>query len=207
MENGKSSKKNINDYSYFLWGPLVYNTIVDKKTINSVKKLCKKDEVKDYKTNLAGIIEEEFEIDKQKYLNLMQPYLQKYAEAHKWYYMETIKEMGITSAWVNYMKPMESNPSHVHNNCNLSSVLYTQVPDILKKENSKYKGTLIGGGPGSITFMHGEYKPFSINSYRIFPTEGLLFIFPFNLYHSVAPFKSKCERISVAANFTLSTTT
>jgi uncharacterized protein (TIGR02466 family) len=125
----------------------------------------------------------------------------KYATAHKQWYNENIHTVGIVSAWVNFMKEMESNPNHVHANCNLSSVLYTSVPAALKKENSKYVGSLKGGGPGALTIMHGEYKPFSINNYRIFPEEGMLLIFPFNMYHSVAPFKTKCERISVAANF------
>ena len=200
MENGKDQKTNLG-WSYYRWGPLVFQTTVDKKDIAKVKKLCKKDKVKDYKTNLAGIIEEEFEIDKEKYMAILQPYMIKYASAHKQWYNENIHTVGIVSAWVNFMKEMESNPSHVHGGCNISSVLYTSVPAALKKENSKYVGASKGGGPGAITIMHGEYKPISINSYRLFPEEGMLLIFPFNLYHSVAPFKTKCERISVAANF------
>ena len=204
MENGKDQKTDLG-WSYYLWGPLVFQTTVDKKDITKIKKLCKKDKVKDYKTSLAGIIEEEFEIDKEKYMAILQPYMIKYASAHKQWYDENIHTVGIVSAWVNFMKEMESNPNHVHANCNLSSVLYTSVPAALKKENSKYVGALKGGGPGAITIMHGEYKPFSINNYRIFPEEGMLLIFPFNLYHSVAPFKTKCERISVAANFVVDT--
>jgi len=202
MENGKDQKTDLG-WSYYHWGPLVFQTKVDKKDIVKIKKLCKKDKVKDHKTNLAGIIDEEYEINKESYLQIIQPYVMKYATAHKQWYNETIHTVGIVSAWVNFMKEMESNPSHVHANCNLSSVLYTSVPAALKKENSKYVGSLKGGGPGALTIMHGEYKPFSINNYRIFPEEGMLLIFPFNMYHSVAPFKTKCERISVAANFVI----
>jgi len=203
MENGKGQKTNLG-WSYYLWGPLVFQTKVNKKDITKIKKLCKKDKVKDHKTNLAGIIDEEYEIDKEAYLEIIKPYVMQYATAHKQWYNENIQTFGIVSAWVNFMKEMESNPNHVHANCNLSSVLYTSVPAALKKENSKYVGSLKGGGPGALTIMHGEYKPFSINNYRIFPEEGMLLIFPFNMYHSVAPFKTKCERISVAANFQIS---
>jgi hypothetical protein len=182
MENGKDQKTDLG-WSYYLWGPLVFQTKVNKKDITKIKKLCKKDKVRDHKTNLAGIIDEEYEIDKEAYLEIIKPYVMKYATAHKQWYNENIHTVGIVSAWVNFMKEMESNPNHVHANCNLSSVLYTSVPAALKKENSKYVGSLKGGGPGALTIMHGEYKPFSINNYRIFPEEGMLLICITQLHH------------------------
>ena len=42
--------------------------------------------------------------------------------------------LNIDSAWVNYMKKGESNPMHIHLPCDLSSVLYLDVPDELLEE-------------------------------------------------------------------------
>ena len=78
--------------------------------------------------------------------------------------------------------------------------------DKLKKENLKYKGTVVGGGPGSICFMHGAFSPMAIDEVRHFPEEGDFFIFPYNVKHYVSPFLSKCVRISVAANYTIDVT-
>jgi hypothetical protein len=79
--------------------------------------------------------------------------------------------------------------------------LYLKIPEQLKKENKEYMGTVTNGGPGAITFQYGEYRQFNLDEHSIFPEEGDLYIFPFNLRHSVSPFKSNIERVSVAANF------
>lgn len=191
------------NFKYCLWGPLVFSVHLDKKDLIKVKKLCKKDKTKDARSILAASISDEFLIDKNKYVKILEPYLNKYAETYQWWYKRNISQIQIESSWVNYMKNGEYNPPHCHSNCQLSSVLYTQVPKILKKEHSKYVGTIKDGGPGSISFMHGESKRFSLNNYTFFPEEGCLFIFPHDLFHYVTPFKSKCERVSVAANFTI----
>ena len=104
------------------------------------------------------------------------------------------------------MKAGESNPPHIHTNCNLSSVCFLKIPNELKKENSKYKGTVTNGGPGSICFMNGTFSPMAIDEVRWFPQEGDFFIFPYNVKHYVSPFISKCVRVSVAANYTIDVT-
>ena len=69
----------------------------------------------------------------------------------------------------------------------------------LIKENKDYLGS--SEGPGAIIFRYGEQRMHNITEHAHLPESGDLFIFPFNLMHYVIPFKSKGERISVAANF------
>jgi len=94
----------------------------------------------------------------------------------------------------------ESNPPHTHSSCHFSSVLYLDTPPGLIKENKDYLGS--SEGPGAIIFRYGEQRMHNITEHAHLPESGDLFIFPFNLMHYVVPFKSKGERISVAANFT-----
>jgi hypothetical protein len=51
--------------------------------------------------------------------------------------------------------------------------------------------------------MYGEDRKYNLSEWSLLPEERDLYIFPFNLKHSVASFKSKGERISVAANFSI----
>ena len=97
------------------------------------------------------------------------------------------------------MKSGESNPPHIHTNCQLSTVLYLQIPSGLKKENKEYKGK--SAGPGSVVFTYGESRDYVVDEKSFLPVKGDFFVFPYNLKHYVSPFKSKGERISVSANF------
>ena len=115
------------------------------------------------------------------------------------YYNQKINKIEITNCWVNYMKAGESNPNHVHTECDLSSVLYLKIPKGLKKENEQYIGT--SRGPGVVNFTYGDVRPYNTIEHSFMPEVGQFFIFPFNLEHSVNSFKSKGERISLATNF------
>ena len=99
------------------------------------------------------------------------------------------------------MQPGDYNPLHLHLRCDFSSVIYLNVPKELQKELEEYKGT--DEGPGSIAFFYGEHSPYFISWNSFKPQTGDLFIFPSALRHSVNPYKSKCERISVSVNFTI----
>jgi uncharacterized protein (TIGR02466 family) len=190
-------------YSFYYWGPFLFKIKILQEDLNLITALCKKDKTKDARKKLAGIIKDEYFIDKEKYENILKKYLETYSHGHKNWYNQEIKSITCVSAWVNYMKKGEYNPPHLHGDCDLSSVLYLKIPEELKKENQEYIGTLTNGGPGSITFQYGEYRPLNSDEHRVFPEEGDLYIFPFNLKHSVSPFKSNIERISVAANFVI----
>lgn len=192
------------EYNFYYWGPLLFRIKINNEDLNKIKKLCKKDNNKDHRTKLAGILRHEYLINDKEYFKTISKYLDIFKQSFEHWYGKSYNEIKIVSAWVNFMKKNEYNPLHIHNNCSLSSVLYTQIPDKLKNENKKYIGTAgQQGGPGSINFLYGNTDALILNYKTFFPEEGDFFIFPGNLLHSVVPFVSNIERISVAANFNI----
>lgn len=189
------------DYHTHNWGPLLFRTKITVEDLKKVKALCKKDKKEDATKTLAGVINHEYLIDKKKYSPILQPYFQAFQNAYFKWYDKTLKKIKCTSAWVNYMKHMDCNPPHTHTRCDLSSVLYLKIPKTLKKENQDFKGD--SQGPGAVSFMYGEDRDYNLSEWSLLPEERDLYIFPFNLKHSVASFKSKGERVSVAANFSI----
>jgi uncharacterized protein (TIGR02466 family) len=193
-------------YSFYYWGPLLFKIKVKEEDIKNIYQICKKDKSKDFRNQLAGIIEQEYLIDEKIYFEIIKKYIDPFKNAFTNWYGKEFNKMEVVKAWVNFMKKNEYNPPHVHGKCNFSSVMYLKIPDKLKIENQKYVGTLKSkGGPGSISFLNaaGNDK-FNITTQQFFPEEGDFFIFPSSLLHYVIPFKSSVERISVAANFEVS---
>ena len=80
----------------------------------------------------------------------------------------------------------------------MSWVIYLDIPEVLKFENSKYKGR--SAGPGGITFIYGDGPRESVTHHSFVPKSGDMYIFPAWLKHWVYPFKSDCTRISVSGN-------
>jgi hypothetical protein len=189
-------------FNIYYWGPLLFRMKMKTEEVKAVRKICDGGTEK-FNTDLAGIIDDEILIDKMKYIEILYPYLMAYKQAHKLWYDTTIDTITINSAWVNYMKKGECNPPHIHEGCHLSSALILEVPEILKKEQEDWKGTYTG--PGALMFSVGNPQPFHTNVFNFRPEEGDLFIFPWNLTHSVSAYKSDARRISVAANFNLKT--
>ena len=187
-------------YNYYFWGPLLWRTKVLDKDLKELKKLCRKNKKKDFRKNLAGVIDNEYSIDKEKFSGIINKYLNAYLHAYKMYHAKlNVSELFVETAWVNYMKKGESNPIHFHLPCDLSSVLYIDVPKKLIQEQKNFIGR--GGGPGAITFHNQNSPDHFVGSHSIAPETGDLFIFPAMLCHSVASFKSNVERVSIAANF------
>lgn len=181
------------------FGPLVLHTRIDESLCKKIFKLCNKKNPANHK--LVGHIKDQHDIDKIQYINLIKEPLNLYVQtAKKWYDKDFKNEVTINSAWVNYMKAGEYNPPHVHSNCSLSSVLFLEVPKNLAKERAAYAGN--GAGPGKLEFLYGEMRYLNNINMTVIPQRGDLCIFPANVTHVVAPFKSKGTRISVAANFT-----
>jgi uncharacterized protein (TIGR02466 family) len=192
-------------YKFYYWGPLLYHTKLKNDDIIKIKNLCRKDNKKDFRKDLAGHIKQEYSINKDEVVKTLDPYLKEYKNIFDHWYNSSLKSITIIASWVNFMKPGEFNPPHIHGNCDLSCVMYLNIPKKLKEENKKYLGTIKNGGPGSIAFSYGEANNYILNAVNIFPNEGDFFIFPSSLKHFVYPFKSKVERISVSCNFKIST--
>ena len=131
------------------------------------------------------------------------PYFRKIQDQHDplfYYAVHPFKKCMIQNLWINFMKAGEYNPPHTHSG-SYSFVLFLQVPEEIKKESADFKG--IGPGPGHIRFKYGEEQPEIMTKHSILPVANEMWIFPASLYHSVPPFKSDVERISVSGNILL----
>ena len=187
-------------YNFYYWGPLLFIIKMQQGDLKKCIDLCSK-KSSEVDETLAGVIKHQHYISPTHYSKIINPYLDPFHQAYQNWYGKTITQVNIRSSWVNFMRAGEFNPPHTHLNCDLSSVLFIQVPEGLKEEHQKFTGT--GGGPGTLSFTYGEFQPHNISTRVFFPEEGDLFIFPATLTHFVAPFLSKGERISLSANFDL----
>ena len=187
------------DYNYYFWGPLLFKTILQKQDIVAIKKLCNKKKSNLYVKGLAGVIDHEYTVDHIKLSKIIDKYLVAFQQASTRYYNADCPRLIINNSWVNYMKKGDSNPPHIHTTCDLSSVMYLDVPDKLLKEQKQWSNR--GGGPGALTFVNQSPFPGFIGSNIFHPKTGDFFIFPSMLVHMVATFKSDVERISLASNF------
>jgi uncharacterized protein (TIGR02466 family) len=190
------------NYKYYFWGPYFFHIKIDPKDIKLLKKLCHRKKERLTRHTLAGDIKDEYGLEHRKVQTILQEYLKVYQEGYcQWYNSKIKPEIKTKSAWVNYMKAGDYNPVHVHQDCDLSSVIYLDIPDLLKKEIKQYEGTT--KGPGCISFYYGEIAPYTISNLEFTPEIGDMFIFPYSLRHCVNPYKSKCERVSVAVNYVI----
>lgn len=105
----------------------------------------------------------------------------------------------ITQLWANINRRGDWNAPHRHLPASWSGVFYLRMPK--EQQQSKSRNTVKAGDilffdPGAPTFMYGrnEYINYS-------PEENLLFLFPSQLLHMVAPNSSDEPRISIAFNF------
>jgi len=188
------------NYKYYHWGPFLYQSLMNKIEINSIKKLCKKDVKKNATKLLSGLIDHEYSIDNNKLIKIMSPYIKSYLESYvKWSGKKTLgNQIQITDSWVNYMTKYETNPMHTHSE-DLSFVIFLKVPKELHNEFKQHENHR--RRPGVLTFIMtlNERKNF-ISNQAFFPAVGDIFIFPANLHHEVNSFKCKGERISVSGN-------
>jgi uncharacterized protein (TIGR02466 family) len=187
-------------YRLFNFGPMLCKMKLKDAEVKKYVELCSK-KTAHINKNLAGVIKHEHTVDLQKYGTIINPYIKVFYEAfQRWYGIRPPGKMMITRAWSNFMVAGEFNPPHMHPNCDFSSVLFVKIPEELKEESKKFKGT--GGGPGALSFFYGGNQNFSICYMHFFPEEGDFYIFPASLTHFVSPFTSRGERVSISANFT-----
>ncbi len=181
-------------------GPLLYRSKLNSEDVKKLISLCKKDKAKEANSKLVGLIDHEYDIDRTKFKNIFNKYVDGFSIAYKnWYNVEKTPPMQISDVWVNYMRAGECNPPHMHDAA-FSSVFYLKIPKGLRKEIEECKAH--NSWPGAIHFLFNNPTiPNVINSYHHIPEVGDFFIFPGSLMHSVNTFQSSGERISIAANF------
>jgi hypothetical protein len=124
--------------------------------------------------------------------------IQSQKDPEFFYGMKPFNRVLLNSAWINYMKKNEYNPTHTHNGT-FSFVLYLDVPEEIKEELRNFKGT--GIGPGGLMLTYGEEQTNIITAHAVVPTTGDLWVFPASMKHMVHPFRSDVTRILVSGNF------
>ncbi len=192
------------EYRFLHWGPFVCNYTLLPEEVEAFKKL---QSGKDYRDHLAGHLENEKSLDKEKVHKILFPYLNSYAQGYQEYRNQPLcNGFEMITAWVNRQTKNEFNPPHTHDG-HLSFVVYTEVPQGLHKEC--HTSVSSSPGPGCITFdfnmptFTAMSKLFLITHSHL-PSVGDLFIFPAGLPHWVYPFKkTEGERVSISGNINL----
>ena len=202
-------------------GPYICLTSISDEThdillsvCNKIRKDKKLKKDNDYRHRLAGNLKEEYNYDnafttKQKeivyeeLLWLTSNYTKQASEYHKKKYACEPHEIHLQEPlWINYMKPGDYNPPHIHGG-DYSFVFFLDVPKEIHEEKKNFKGT--HSGPGSLAFMYGQVaKPMWASVEKVVhPKSGDFFMFPAMLYHTVSPFKSNVTRISISGNLNI----
>ena len=191
------------EYRFLHWGPFVCNYMLTPEEVIELKKL---ESGKDYRNNLAGHLDDEKALDKDKVFNILKPYFNSYALGYQEYRAQPLcNGFEMITAWINRQKKNEFNPPHTHDD-DLSFVVYTKVPEGLRKECEEAVHN--SPGPGCITYdfnMPGSnMNKFYLQTHSHLPSIGDFFIFPAGLPHWVYPFKTtEGERVSISGNINL----
>ena len=202
MAKNKDKGVEVN-YQVLQWGPCIVHLKISEdfqtKLLKGAEEARK--QKKDFRSNLAGIIKEEYAYENRKdYVDEIAQFLTVYDLAYQKWKSEEYKvkpEYILNSLWVNFMKKNEYNPPHDHSDF-LSFVIFLKVPEEITKEQEKFIGN--SAGPGSLTFLYGEGNRQAITYQSVKPQERDIFIFPAWIKHYVAPFYSDVTRISVSGN-------
>lgn len=114
---------------------------------------------------------------------------------------QKIKKIAITSCWFNDQKENEFNPLHIHyghSPIGISSVLFLKVPDCIN--NAKPKNNWEPAKEGRLEFVNNLGMFFGKNTHLINPVVGDLYLFPYEMPHTVYPFKGEGIRRSMSFN-------
>jgi len=190
-------------YLYYSWGPPFIADKIDEKFRKELLDRGLKLNT-DFRSELAGHIDKENEYtlddDKKFFVENMQKHIDDF-KTHSDLYLNKVMftELKLKKLWINFMKKGEFNPIH-HHGGDISFVIYLDVPEKINEE--QIMSTDKNGGPGAIYFIYGDpANNWSCNLQKFRPKTGDIFIFPANLGHTVAPFRSDVTRISVSGNF------
>ena len=193
-------KRVLTRHKFFHFGPYLAEMPVDP---DYCARLLKKGKTlkKPHGQYLAGQIKSEYSYELQKnpwifegfqiYVNTWIEGWKKFASRPTFNPTYQLQEL-----WINQMKAKEYNPIHIHTNCDLSFVLFLEVPPSILKEKN-----ITNTAPyGSISFFYGENRWSVLSDLYIVPKVNTLVMFPADLRHQVMHFNSKGIRTSVAGN-------
>tara|TARA_R100000697_G_scaffold25551_1_gene33734 strand:+ start:601 stop:1239 length:639 start_codon:yes stop_codon:yes gene_type:complete len=107
----------------------------------------------------------------------------------------------MNSCWINDQVENEYNPLHIHHGrgpLGLSSVLFLRVPESIT--NAKSTNPSEEPKDGRLEFISQMGDVYGNPTALITPKVGDLYIFPYNLHHTVYPFKGQGIRRSLSFN-------
>ena len=197
----------ITDHKHIPFGPYLAKMTLDagfcKRLLETGKTLTKS-----HAEYLAGSIEHEyvFDLNKDKWIEeefdaCVGAWLKGYRQFSG--DRNFNPQFKLHPLWINFQKAKEYNPIHSHPGCNLSFILYLEVPDAMLKEPR----ATTGAAPGHTGFMYGEDAYGFITHRIVRPSERTLLMFPSNLRHYVSHFDSpNVTRTSVSGNVTFKIT-
>ena len=131
----------------FHWGPCVIRFKISEQFHKDLLEhaYISRSSNKDYRSNLAGHIREEYAMDRKKFETFFTPIFHLYHGAWRNFTgdlkNEPVKYL-LKSLWVNFQKQYEYNPLHDHSEA-LSFVIYLKIAEALKKENKEYPGVQV----------------------------------------------------------------
>jgi uncharacterized protein (TIGR02466 family) len=108
-------------------------------------------------------------------------------------------KLGI-AGWANVNGPGQFNAHHNHPDSHWSGVYYVNVGDYESDPLPKAGNLQFYDPRGSINMMQHPGKSIFGRTLHIQPKDGALILFPAWLFHSVNPFMSETQRISIAFN-------
>ena len=198
-----------------LFGPRIFKVELPKDIFDKLVKITDNLKVDEKAIsegcNLVGQIKQEINIS-QDILNKEGLY-SFFVECLRTYVATCLNELRIldikkhyvacdlTTMWFNEMQPGgEYNPVHQHTGCHVSSTLYLKIPKNRPKRNIECKDDR----DGVIEFIDRSVYPESLysGSQAIQPKEGIMYMWPSDILHTVYPFLGDEVRRSVAWNGT-----
>jgi len=192
----------LREHKYHHFGPYLAEMPVNPDYCARLLKLGKKLK-KSHRENLAGQIHHEYlyPIETEQWIfNDFQIYINTWIEGWKKFSNRPNfnPKYQLHQMWINRMKAKEYNPVHIHTQCDLSFIIWLEVPQRMLNEAKKNETN--GANPGDTCFLYGEEAWSSLSEKHFAPKVNTLMIFPASLRHQVMHFNSKVTRTSVAGN-------
>jgi uncharacterized protein (TIGR02466 family) len=175
-------------------GPTMYSSTINEEFLLFLKDLA--EQTRAHNENVGKHLWSDNSSALEKHLKV--PFYEQqvgtfanYVGSHVLNYINTAEQSTYTGvnfylpvAWINFQKENEYIDFHTHGG-DMSAVIYIDVPENIFEDNKLN---------GYIEFAHGDQK------HAIRPATGDILLFPSDLNHTVHPYRTSVERISMSFN-------
>ena len=192
----------IHEYNYLKnFDDRIYESKIDSRhRIELLDKLNEIDDLNLYNHELAGDLEEEYELTHEKIGTLLYSNIEHSIFQHLKNIVQNVSQFELSSLWVNYQKKNEYNPAHLHSGT-FSFVWYLDIPEEIRQEHKQQKSYEHTKTRGLIQFSANHSNDFIVLN----PKTDDLLLFRAHHIHQVYPFYSDNTRISVSGNIIIKT--